>query len=135
MHTAAPHVPNTVHTILSHTSEATHRIGLGNVWDRAPSALLASWTRRRGHKLSHVVAHVATHLRSGKTRNPFAYLRSLIQRPVDYAFLNQEREASTAEATKRAYDSAAEDALLRKIRALAGTSYQADVGAVWTVEG
>ncbi|KND57801.1 hypothetical protein BVER_03425 [Candidatus Burkholderia verschuerenii] len=94
---------------------------------------LMAQARRKGHKLSDVVEYVSTQLKSGKTRNPFAYLRALLQHTVDYASLNMESKTIAMAAAERANQAATEQALVQKVRALAGKSFRGG-DDIWTVE-
>jgi len=59
----------------------------------------------RGHRLSHVVIYASKQLASLRLTNAFAYIRALLQKPTDYAYLAKqpdEQARQESEAAERA---------------------------------
>lgn len=91
---------------------------------------LMRFAREQGHRLSDVVGHASEHLASAKLTNAFAYIRALIQRPTDYAYLSKQRDERKRQESELVERKRAREELDTQLRAYAGTTFESADGTL-----
>jgi hypothetical protein len=88
---------------------------------------------KKGHRLSDVVQHAKHALQSNSVKNAYAYIQTLISKPLDYAYLANAARGKLAEQAEQRINELyrQEQAALSEHR---GKTYRAPNGDRWTVE-
>ncbi|KMQ77556.1 hypothetical protein BPMI_01384 [Candidatus Burkholderia pumila] len=95
---------------------------------------LMRMAREKGHRLSDVVQHARDYLRSSRIANTFAYLRTMLSKPIDYRLLVDQAESIVQSNAAQALERQRVDDQIDRVRAYRGQSYMTDEGEVWTIE-
>lgn len=84
----------------------------------------------RGHRLSDVVIYASKQLASLRLTNAFAYIRALLQKPTDYAYLAKQRDEQARQESEAAERRRAREEREDQLRAYIGSTFESADGAL-----